>query len=297
MRRRVPHCALELLNPRDLWDRWHARKRGGQDDVFGVEGSGGFAFFRASLHGDFPFSSRRALGGGNHIGVSPCGQLESTRIPLKPVAHLGRWSVGWPVLWKGKVGEVVSPVWQVKGQIFISIAPVVTDPLVAFHDETAHPESLQTCGDLKAAVRFLIVSINIPPIAPSDSATNSRVSSTDDHNVRLDTLQVVLLGSLSIPGLIPSHVAIVVRNLRMAMEAFDDRVESPNFVAGLCLDKVQDSTGVDEVRVERVYYLKPGQVRIGSCDRWRGIDQRVVAGWGSREQIGRCLFNVLRRVK
>lgn len=50
---------------------------------------------------------------------------------------------------------MVGPVGEVEGEIFISVAPVVADALVAFDNEGVDSESLESGGDMKTTDRLL----------------------------------------------------------------------------------------------------------------------------------------------
>lgn len=123
------------------------------------------------------------------------------------------------------------------------------------------------------------------------------MTSADDDNFWFDTIQIILLDSLTVPRLVSGHMAVLVRHLRMTMKALNDRVEGPNLVSGFGLDQIQNSAGIDEVGIERVHDLKPGQVRIGPLNRRTGLNELIVLGWSARKQVKCCFFNVLFGVK
>lgn len=92
-------------------------------------------------------------------------------------------------------------------------------------------------------------------------------------------------------------MAVLVRHLGMTVEALNDRVEGPNLVSRFGLDQIQDGAGIDKVGIERVYDLKPGQVRIGPLNRRSGVDEFIVLGLGATKQVECCFFDVLLGVK
>ena len=83
------------------------------------------------------------------------------------------------------------------------------------------------------------------------------MASTNDNDLRLDALQVVILVSLIVPRLIPDHVAILVGDLRTAVKAFDGGVQSPDPQAILRFDQVQNTTCAHNIGIKPVHNLKP----------------------------------------
>jgi hypothetical protein len=65
----------------------------------------------------------------------------------------------------GKVGEVISPVREVQGEILVSVTPVVADPLVALDDEGLDAESLKSSRDVKTTERCLAYPVETAQMA------------------------------------------------------------------------------------------------------------------------------------
>lgn len=157
---RVSDCTFEHLNTRNVWNKWHTSKRRGNDNLTGSESPRIFVVLGSSLNSHLPVTCS-VLRSSQYSRVSPSGELHSTSIPFEPVTHLAGWSVCWPVIREREVWEMIGPVRQVQGKVFISIAPVVTDSLVALDHKGVNSQGLKTCGNVKTADRLLTLSIKI----------------------------------------------------------------------------------------------------------------------------------------
>lgn len=79
-----------------------------------------------------------------YTGFCPYGQLHRGSVPLHKEAELLCRCVGRPVLWVGEVREVISPVWEMEGEIFVSIPPDRTDLLGSLDNESGDTQGLES---------------------------------------------------------------------------------------------------------------------------------------------------------
>ena len=128
---RMSDRTLKLFNARNVWNEWHARQRCSNNNLTGMESPRVFAVACSSLNFQLPLSCP-GLRSFHHDGVSPSGQLHGASIPFEPVSHFTSWGVSWPVVREWEVWEMIGPMREVQREIFVSVAPVVTNPLVAF---------------------------------------------------------------------------------------------------------------------------------------------------------------------
>lgn len=91
---------------------------------------------------------------------------------------------------------MIGPVRKVERKIFVSVAPVVADPLVTLHDEGADPQGLESSGDVKSTDTK---SFSITLFESWKVAMLSPVTAADHNDLRLDPLQVIILDPLGVP--------------------------------------------------------------------------------------------------